>query len=343
MVEWDGPTLLGGDFNLIRNAAEKNNDNIIYHWSDSFNDWINHWDLIELKNPNRSYTWTNNQEQPIMAVLDRVFATTDFEAHYPMINVKGASRLGSDHVPLVVNFGISQEKKPFLFRFEKWWLEQDDFHDIVKNVCESPCHYTDALDVWQYKLTSRRRKLKGWSLNINADLRRKKQAPLEEFDVLDVFSEESSLEENEKARMQEAKQELEHIWQMEEIKAKQRSRDRFIKGDQNTSYFQALANQRRRKKNISVLQGPEGDCTDNKSMLEPPTFIKSFLVMRRNLTFISRTPFGRVMRWCQLRKMNYWMPPSLKWKLKQPFFAHMLTGHQAQMVSLFCSIRNFGT
>jgi len=73
--EWEGPTLLGGDFNLIRDATEKNNDNINYHWSDAFNEWINHWGLVELKNPNRSYTWSNNQEHPIMAVLDRVFTT----------------------------------------------------------------------------------------------------------------------------------------------------------------------------------------------------------------------------------------------------------------------------
>jgi hypothetical protein len=32
------------------------------------------------------------------------------------------SRVGRDHVPLIINFGI-EEEKPTLFRFEKWWLE----------------------------------------------------------------------------------------------------------------------------------------------------------------------------------------------------------------------------
>ena len=72
--------------------------------------------------------------------------------------------------------------------------------------------------------------------------------------------------------MQEVKCELEHIWQMEETKAKQRSRDRFIKeGDRNTAYFQTLANQRNRKKNINALLGPEGECVENKGMLEIAT------------------------------------------------------------------------
>jgi hypothetical protein len=43
--------------------------------------------------------------------------------------------------------------------------------------------------------------------------------------------------------------ELEKICNMEEVKAKQRSRDRSIKEeDRNTAYFQAVANQRNRKK-----------------------------------------------------------------------------------------------
>jgi len=59
------------------------------------------------------------------------------------------------------------------------------------------------------------------------------------------------LTERETQRMNEVKKELEHIWKIDEIKAKQRSRDKNIKeGDRNTSYFQALANQRKRKKKL---------------------------------------------------------------------------------------------
>jgi hypothetical protein len=54
--------------------------------------------------------------------------------------------------------------------------------------------------------------------------------------------------------MRDITKELDHIWSVEEIKAKQRSRDRNIsEGDRNTTYFQALANQRKRKKKIGSL------------------------------------------------------------------------------------------
>jgi hypothetical protein len=38
----------------------------------AFNELITRWSLIELKDPNRSFSRTNNQEDPIMAKLDRV-------------------------------------------------------------------------------------------------------------------------------------------------------------------------------------------------------------------------------------------------------------------------------
>lgn len=91
---------------------------------------------------------------------------------------------------------------------------------------------------------------------------------MREFETLDVLQESGHLCGEDRNRMQDILDELEGIWRMQETKARQRSRERNIKeGDRNTAYFQAMANQRDRKKRISVLEGPEGPVTETKGML----------------------------------------------------------------------------
>ena len=159
---WDGPVMVGWDFNIVRFQSEKNNGMINHQWSDAFNDWINKWSMIELKNPSRSYTWVNNQDCPIMAALDIVLVNTLFDQKFPLANVKANSRASSDHVPLVVNFGVHDKPKRSPFRFEKWWLQLEGFHDMVANIWNTPYRQSDPMEVWQFKVRLLRKKLKGW-------------------------------------------------------------------------------------------------------------------------------------------------------------------------------------
>lgn len=97
MVNWSGPTLVGGGFNISRFQAEKNNGVINQHWADELTNWVNTWGMMEYKSLDRCFTWCNNQDQPIMATLDKVFGNTDLAGIYPLASVKSASRAGSDH------------------------------------------------------------------------------------------------------------------------------------------------------------------------------------------------------------------------------------------------------
>ena len=261
--------MIDGDFNLVCNVKDKSDGVINHKWADLFMDWVNKFGLIELKPSSRVFTWTNNQEQPILAAIDKIFCTTNFEHKFSLAFVSTSSRASSDHVPLLLNFGLEERRKPSMFRFEKWWLQQPDFKELIAKLWNTSCAFTDPLDIWQFKIRLVRKKVKGWALNINAQVRKQKLELLKEYDLLDLKYENFVITEMERQRMKEIVKDLESIWKLEEIKARQRSRDRYVKeGDRNTAYFQAVINQRNRKKRISGLEGPDGWIDDNKGMLE---------------------------------------------------------------------------
>jgi hypothetical protein len=51
---------------------------------------------MKLKPSNRLFTWSNNQQMPIMAAIDKIFVSTCWDAHFPMAHVHALARTGSD-------------------------------------------------------------------------------------------------------------------------------------------------------------------------------------------------------------------------------------------------------
>ncbi|XBH61956.1 hypothetical protein VPH35_116304 [Triticum aestivum] len=267
-VDFKIPTLIGGDFNLVRNVKEKSNGVINHRWSDNFSVRIEIWGLLEIKLSSRKFTWANNQVDFIMSTIDRLFCNTGMDVLYPLASCKSLSRCGSDHTLLLWDSRVNSEPRKSSFKMEKWWLLRADFTDLVHKTWSEPNRATSTIENWQIKIRSLRRVTKGWNSNEEANLRRYKKILLEEFDMLDIRVENSDLSEVEFNRMKFIQSELQKIWLREEIKAKERSRDRDItEGDRNTAYFHAVANQRRRKTLIHSLDSPNGPVSDIKNML----------------------------------------------------------------------------
>ena len=71
------PTLIGGDFNIMRNSSEKNNDRFRGRWPFLFNAVIDSFDLREIDLTGRQFTWANSLPHPTYEKLDRVLMTTE--------------------------------------------------------------------------------------------------------------------------------------------------------------------------------------------------------------------------------------------------------------------------
>jgi hypothetical protein len=116
-----GAWIVIGDFNLIRFPNEKNNVSFDYGLAATFNALIHDLAWFELPLHDRLYTWTNNQEVPVLARLDRLFFNSNWNSLFPNSHLSSLPRPISDHNPIVVSAGTSIPTSP-IFRFENSWL-----------------------------------------------------------------------------------------------------------------------------------------------------------------------------------------------------------------------------
>lgn len=249
------PTVVGGDFNILRNPQEKNNDNFNDRWPFLFNAVIDTLNLRELESSGRSFTWANHLQNQTFEKLDRILVSTEFETKFPLSTVSILTREISDHTPLLYNSGGASAAYQPQFKFELGWLRRDGFSDIVKEVWQGVSIEGTPLERWQRKIRRLRQFLRGWAKNITGAYKKEKKELLDKLDTLDKKAEHTILNEFELNVKHVLNDRLAELLREEEIKWYQRAKVKhLLEGDANTKYYHLLANGRHRKTRIFQLQ-----------------------------------------------------------------------------------------
>ncbi|KAK1698474.1 hypothetical protein QYE76_015171 [Lolium multiflorum] len=245
------PLIMGGDFNLIRAAEDKNNNNLNWPLMDLFNANIAAWALREIPRTGARFTWTNRQLNPVRSALDRVFVSPSFEALFPRCSLSAETSLGSDHTPLVFDTGEGLPVRSNRFFFEASWLERSDFRPLVQATWEGLSELVrgrDIVDWWNFMSAGLRQHLRGWSHNLGRDSKEAKATLLSQISQLDLQADAGGLDEEGWAARYHLEEQLLHLVKVEEEYWKQRGKTKWaLQGDANTAYFHAVANGRRRK------------------------------------------------------------------------------------------------
>ncbi|XP_073363170.1 uncharacterized protein [Aegilops tauschii subsp. strangulata] len=98
-----GPWLIGGDFNMITSASEKNNSNINHRSMSRFRRFIADEELRDLYMHGRRYTWSNERDAPTLVRNDRILCTSGWEIAHPHCLLRCLSSTAFDHCPLLVD------------------------------------------------------------------------------------------------------------------------------------------------------------------------------------------------------------------------------------------------
>jgi hypothetical protein len=120
------PWLVVGDYNLIRYPNEKNNNNFDTNLAASFKGLIRDVGWFELPLSDRLYTWSNQQENPVLVRLNHAFFNTAWNDAFPNSVLSSLPRPVSDHHPLIVS-AASAIPNTSHFRFKNLWLLDPSF------------------------------------------------------------------------------------------------------------------------------------------------------------------------------------------------------------------------
>lgn len=111
-----------------------------------FNSLIQFYELKEIVICGGLYTSSNNQENPTLVKLDRVFVSQDWEDLFPQVVVNRLPREVSDHNPLLITVNKNSALPYIQFIFYLNWLKNHDFFKEVERIWLQPCRARSALD-----------------------------------------------------------------------------------------------------------------------------------------------------------------------------------------------------
>ncbi|KAM3252928.1 hypothetical protein P3L10_006998 [Capsicum annuum] len=173
---FDGPWAICGDFNVCRFPSEKRDWNKRNSAMREFTDCIEELDLIDLQLSSGKYTWHRGDNHTTASRIDRIMVSTEWNNLINNIKQTTLRRVTSDHVPIALLCGHSEQSKSY-FKFENWWLNQEGFVERVKNWWSEFEFYGKPDYILACKLKALKGKLKEWEWKRSREFEITKEQP----------------------------------------------------------------------------------------------------------------------------------------------------------------------
>jgi hypothetical protein len=257
----DLPFICMGDMNNIMHVSEKTGPRPVNLRSISeFCCLVKDCGFFDLGFKGPAYTWTNKRFDsfPTYERLDRFLCNAEWCVNFPGTNIFHLPMLKSDHSPILAMVSSNRGMISRTFKFENWWLLNDDFQDI-------------ASASWQ-KSHNRPFHLKTFYLA--KDLIKWQRNKPKNSDILKAIEDQLlHLQSKPPSQQNPFTQNLliaqhENILAKEEAFHRQRYKQNWCAfGDRNTKFFHQAIIKRARRNTITHFLNPDGSYATTQSQL----------------------------------------------------------------------------
>lgn len=247
------PWLTAGDFNMIYQASDKNNDNLDRDMMGRFWRFLNKFDLKEIPLLGRKYTWSNERSSPTLVRLDRAFCCLEWENIFPDSVLQSSASNVSDHCPLILGLKL-QTKGKRRFHFESFWAKVPGFLEVVQRNWEAHVQSTSAVERLFLKLQRLSKDLQKWGQRKVGNIKLHIEMAKEIIHRLEIARDSRDLSNREEWLKKKLKLHLLGLASLERTIARLHSRILYLKeGDANTFFFHHQARFRKKKNFIAKL------------------------------------------------------------------------------------------
>jgi exonuclease III len=287
------PWVCMGDFNELLDHSECTGTARRPDWQiRDFREALAFAQLFDLGFEGSPFTWIKGRKGPTFKAerLDRIVASMAWINMFEGAKVIHLAKLSSDHCPLMLEFlqVLERVQRHRVFRFEAMWVKDEQSKDVVQQAWSlDTAEGSPMFQVFE-KLKHCRVSLIAWSKERFGKLasrikeKRKRLQELSNVNPIDLSAEILALQD-----------EINDLLEKEEIFWRQRSRVAWMQdGDQNTRFFHAQCNQRRKTNFISGLLDSDG-CWQTDQMKVADLAVEYF----RNI-FTSSQPQSAVIDSC---------------------------------------------
>jgi hypothetical protein len=266
-----GPWAVAGDFNLIKDARDKNNPRLNRRAMDMFRRCLNDLELRECNLLGRRYTWSNERSEPTLAKLDHWFGSVQWDELHLGAMLSALSSSLSDHCPILMSTAVALSTKK-RFRFERFWLKLPGFQDAVQELWGSQPISLNPFRNFEQKLQKLARGLQRWSQQRVGSIRDQLLMANEIILRLDVAQDSRDLSRDEAHLRRGLKLWVLGLASLERTIARQRAWVAGLRdGDANAQFYRVQASKRRNRCHVTVLSAGDRVASDQAAREELAT------------------------------------------------------------------------